>query len=264
MIKVFVAGASGNVGRLVARTAIERDDMELVGGWCAEAGQDLGVLAGGEPIGIAACGDLREGLEASKPDVVVDFTSTVILKDSLRLYAELGLDLVLGTTGLDDEGMAEARDMVREKGLRWVIVANYGLGINLVTDFIEKARQFYPYVSFVDRHHANMANAPSGTAAVMAQSVPEGPIGEVKSKEVYPGVLGAEINGYPVQSQRLPFPAPYSEHEIILGRQDEIIRISVQDFTSDIYMDGVFLAVGKIASLPAGSVITKLSDLNEV
>lgn len=261
MIKVFVAGASGNVGKLVAKTAIEREDTELVGGWCAEAGEDLGVLAGVEPIGIPACQELRAGLEASKPDVVVDFTSAKILKDTLRLYAELGLDLVLGTTGLDDAGFEEARKMVKAKGLRWVIVANYGLGINLVTEFIEKARQFYPYVSIVDRHHAGMANAPSGTAAVLAQSVPEGPKGEVKSREVFPGVLGAKINGYPVQSQRLPFPGPYSEHEIILGRQDEIIRISVQDFTSAIYMDGVFLSVEKIGSLPAGTVITRLSDL---
>lgn len=261
MKKIFVSGASGNVGKLVARTAIARPDLQLVGGWCAEAGEDLGVLAGMEPIGVCACAELREGLETAKPDVVVDFTSAKILKESLRLYAELGLDLVLGTTGLDDEGFAEARRMVDDKGLRWVMVANYGLGINLVTEFIEKARQFYPYVSIADRHHAGMANAPSGTAAVLAQSVPEGPEGEVKSREVFPGVLGAKINGYPVQSQRLPFPGPYSEHEIILGRQDEIIRIAVQDFTSEIYMDGVFLSVDNLDSIPRGTVVTRLADL---
>jgi len=259
--RVFVSGASGNVGKLVTRGIIARDDLALAGGWCQEAGQDLGTLAGVDPAGILACRDLASGIRDSRPDVVVDFTSSLILMNNLKIYAEAGLDAVIGTTGLSDEDMQKVEEIVKSKELRWAVISNYGLGINLVMDFIEKARQYYPYVAITDRHPARMANAPSGTAAMLANAAAKGPTGEVASRETFPGVLGGRISGVPVVSQRFPYPGPYSEHEVTLARQDEIIRVTVQDFSSDIYMDGVFLAVEKIGDLATGTLVRTLADL---
>lgn len=261
MKKVFVSGVSGNVGSMVAAAVLSRDDMELVGGFCREEGKDLGVLTGGAPAGIASVSKLSEGLRAAKPDVVIDFTSATVLMDNLKVYAELGLDVVVGTTGLTDDDFIAVEKMVAEKGLRFAIIPNFGLGITLVMDFIEKARQFYPYVSIVDRHPATMANAPSGTAVMLAQSVPEGPEGKVASKETYPGVLGADIAGYQVVSQRMPYPGPFSEHEITIGRDDEVIRVTVSDFTSSVYLDGIFLAVNKVAEASKGTLFRKLAEV---
>jgi len=42
-----------------------------------------------------------------------------------------------------------------------------------------------------------------------------------------------------------------------------VIKISVQDFTSDIYMDGIFLTAEKIAAFPAGSFLRSLSAVLE-
>jgi len=253
--KIFVSGASGNVGKLVVRNVIEREGHELAGGWCLEAGKDLGVLAGMAPAGVVSSADLASGIRGSSPDVVVDFTSTAVLMNNLRVYADAGVDAVIGTTGLTDG------EMVREKGLRWSVISNYGLGINLVMDFIKAARRYYPYVAVTDRHPARMANAPSGTAVTLAGIASEGPKGEIESREVFPGVMGAMISGIPVTSQRFPYPGPYSEHEITLARQDEVIRVTVQDFSSEIYMDGIFLAVGKVGDLPRGTLARSLKEL---
>lgn len=262
MKRVFVSGASGNVGRLVVRSVIERDGFELAGGFCRECGEDLGILASGVPVGVLSCTDLGEGLSRARADLVIDFTHAGVLMDHLAVYAELGLDAVIGTTGLTEEDFREVESLVKGKGLRWAIISNYGLGINLVMDFMARARAYYPYVSVTDRHHPGMANAPSGTAVMLAQSVSEGPEADVQSREVYKGVLGGKITGIPVHSERLPYPAPFSEHEIVLGRQDEIIRITVSDFTSEIYMDGVFLAAARISDLPQGTLVRKLSEFN--
>jgi 4-hydroxy-tetrahydrodipicolinate reductase len=259
--KIFVSGASGNVGRLVVKNVIERDGFSLAGGYCRECGEDLGSLAGLAPIGLKACETLREGLEKSGADLVIDFTNAAVLMAHLKVYAELGLDAVIGTTGLSDADFGQVEALVTEKGLRWAVISNYGLGINLVMDFLSRARQFYPYVTITDRHHPAMANAPSGTAAMLARSASDGPEGPVDSREVYEGVLGGRIAGIPVHSERLPYPGPFSEHEIVLGRQDEIIRITVSDFSSEIYMDGVFLAAEKVPGLKPGSLVRKLSDL---
>ena len=260
MRRVFVSGASGNVGRLVVRNVIERDGFELAGGFCRECGEDLGTLAGLPPSGIKASATLRDGLENSRADIVIDFTSATVLMANLEIYADLGLDAVIGTTGLSDEDFAKVESLVKERGLRWAIISNYGLGINLVKEFLSQVRPYYPYVSITDRHHPGMANAPSGTAAMLAHSVSEGPEGAVESREVYEGVLGAKIAGIPVHSERLPYPAPFSEHEIVLGRKDEIIRITISDFTSEIYMDGVFLAAERLPFMPPGTLARSLSE----
>lgn len=261
MKRVFVSGASGNVGKLVVRNVLEREGFELAGGWCLEAGRDLGVLAGVAPAGVVSSVDLASGLRDSSPDVVVDFTSTAVLMNNLRIYADAGADAVIGTTGLNDGEMAQVGEMVKEKGLRWSVISNYGLGINLVMDFLRTARQYYPYVAVTDRHPARMANAPSGTAATLAGIASEGPKGEVESREVFPGVMGAMISGVPVTSQRFPYPGPYSEHEVTLARPDEVIRVTVQDFSSEIYIDGIFLALGKVGDLPRGTLARSLKEL---
>lgn len=262
MKRVFVSGASGNVGRLVVRNVIEREGFALAGGYCRECGEDLGSLAGVTPVGVLSCSNLKDGLSVSGADLVIDFTNAAVLMAHLELYAGMGLDAVIGTTGLSEEDFGKVEALVAEKGLRWAIISNYGLGINLVMDFLARARQFYPYMAITDRHHPAMANAPSGTAAMLAQSASAGPEGPVESREVYEGVLGGKIAGIPVHSERLPYPGPFSEHEIVLGRQDEIIRITVSDFTSEIYMDGVFLAAGRISGLPPGTLVRKLSGFN--
>ena len=262
MPRIFVSGASGNVGRLVVKNVIEREGFSLSGGYCRECGEDLGILAGLAQVGIKACDNLLEGLKQSGSDLVIDFTNAAVLMAHLNVYAELGLDAVIGTTGLSDADFGQVEALVAEKGLRWAVISNYGLGINLVMDFLSRAREFYPYVSITDRHHPAMANAPSGTAAMLAQSASNGPEGPIGSREVYEGVLGGRIAGIPVHSERLPYPGPFSEHEIVLGRQDEIIRITVSDFSSEIYMDGVFLAAAHISDLPPGTLVRKLSGFN--
>lgn len=261
-MRIFVSGASGNVGKTLVRTLRGIGWAELVGGWCKEAGEDLGELAGIGTIGIKATDDLKAGIEASNPDLVIDFSAAPVLPGNLKLYAEKGLNAVIGTTGLTDDDLAPFIVEIKDKGLRWAVIPNYGLGISLVRDFIKKVRRYYPYISIIDRHFPGMANAPSGTAASLAKASSGDPA-PVESKEVYPGVLGAKISDVPVISQRLPWPGPYSEHEILLGRQDEIIRISVQDHTSDIYMDGVFLTAQKLPGMAPGTFVRELSEIIE-
>jgi len=261
MITIFVAGASGNVGSTIIRAIQEKTDFKLVGGWCKETGEDLGTLAGIKPLGIFASKDLKEGLKTSNPDVVIDFTSTSILENNMGIYLDLGLDTVIGTTGLTEEQLESYERKVIEKGLRWAVIPNYGLGIYLVTKFIKTARKYFPFITITDKHTNKMANAPSGTAASLAKAASEGEMGQIESKETYPGVLGGKIEGVQVFSQRLPWPGPYSGHEITLARSDEVIKISVEDYTSDIYMDGVFLAVKKVTESPAGSFFKDLSEI---
>ena len=263
MIRVFVSGASGNVGRAIVKDIPNRPGFSLVGGWCLEAGRDLGELAGAEKTGVYASGDLEGALSALRPDVVIDFSSARVMDANLSVYLKLGLDAVIGTTGLTEEEIMLRRAEVEAKGLRWTVIPNYCLGMALAAEFVRKARKYYPFVTVTDRHTNEMANAPSGTSALLASSL-AGEKPEIKSSESYPGALGADICGVQVFSERLPLPGPYSEHEIKLARKDDVLTVRLQDHTSGVYLDGIFLAAGRLSSLPAGSFIRDLAELMEL
>lgn len=261
MIRIFVTGVSGNVGSTIVRTIHILDGFQLAGGWSTRVGEDIGSVAGIKPLNLQIAASLNEGLAAARADVVIDFSATPILEDNMRSYLKAGLNAVIGTTGLTEEQLEPFKKEVAIKGLRWAVIPNYGLGISLVSEFIKKARAYYPFATITDQHTNEMANAPSGTAAALAQALSDDHFGKIASKESYPGVLGANIQGTPVFSQRLPWPGPYSAHEITLARQDEIIKIAVQDYTSDIYMDGVFLTAKKITAFPAGTMVRSLAEV---
>ena len=61
-----VVWATGGVGRYAIRTAADRPNLELVGAWvhsAAKDGQDIGTLAGIEPIGVTATRDVDAVLD---------------------------------------------------------------------------------------------------------------------------------------------------------------------------------------------------------
>jgi 2,4-diaminopentanoate dehydrogenase len=81
--------ATGAQGVESIRAMIDRDDLELVGGWVhteAKEGADLGVLAGREPIGITATRDLETVL-ALDADCVAYMPRNTSLDDVCAILA---------------------------------------------------------------------------------------------------------------------------------------------------------------------------------
>lgn len=151
MARIFLSGASGNVGKALVREIAADGEFELAGGWCLEAGEDLGTLAGIAPLGVKASASLEEGVAASKPDIVVEFSAAAVMESNLECYLRLGADAVIGTTGLKPDKLAELGARAVSQGLRWSALPNYALGINLVAKFLREAREYYPYASVTDR-----------------------------------------------------------------------------------------------------------------
>lgn len=68
-----VVWATGGIGAIAIRAIQHRPDLELVGVWVHsedKVGTDAGVLAGGDPIGVAATND-ADALIALRPDCVI-------------------------------------------------------------------------------------------------------------------------------------------------------------------------------------------------
>ena len=164
--RIAVLGATGRMGREVARLVGEAGDLELVGGIAARSRGEAEARALGYPRI-----DGPEGAAAilADADVVVDFSSPGALAALARQESALtGLGLVTGTTGLGDEGLLE--DIAGACPV--VAAANFSVGVNVLLALVGRAARALPQdawdVEIVEAHHRHKADAPSGTALALA------------------------------------------------------------------------------------------------
>src|SRR5437016_5040553 len=106
-LRVAVAGASGRMGRMLIEAIAQSDDLALAAALDRADSPSLGTDPSaflGQPSGIAIESDVRAAL--SKADCLIDFTRPEGTMDHLAICAELGVKLVIGTTGFSDEEKA--------------------------------------------------------------------------------------------------------------------------------------------------------------
>lgn len=104
-------------------------------------------------------------------DVIIDFSSPAALPVLLAYAVERSLPIVIATTGHSDAD----REKIREAAARIPLLhcANTSIGIVLMTDLVRRAVAAFPEadVEIVETHHNRKADAPSGTALILAKAV---------------------------------------------------------------------------------------------
>jgi 4-hydroxy-tetrahydrodipicolinate reductase len=108
-------------------------------------------------------------------DVAIDFTMPDVVVDNIRRVAELGVNLVVGTTGWNDR-FTEVEKVVAKSGVGLVYAANFSIGVQLFYRLArEAARIFAPYSMYepyiAEAHHKFKKDAPSGTALELKRQV---------------------------------------------------------------------------------------------
>lgn len=194
-VRICIAGVAGRMGqRLVALTK-EDPDLQLSGGtelsghpW---VGQDLGRLCRGEENGIPVRAELDRSIQT---DVLIDFTTAESAVRNATRAAEFGWALVAGTTGLT----AEQKEQLLACGEKvpLIFAPNYSVGVNVLFKAAAiVARALGPdyEVEIVEAHHDKKADAPSGTALGLAESIAGALQRDLKADAVYGrhGVIGA-------------------------------------------------------------------------
>ena len=174
MTAFVVCGAAGRMGRLILSILRETPEARIAAAVEAAGnpaiGRDAGELAGGSAIGVAVTGDYAA---VAKPNTVtLDFTIAEAALANLRVAADAGAAIVVGTTGFTAEQRAEAESLARRT--RAVIAPNMSVGVNVLLRLVEEAARlldpgFDPEIFEV--HHRMKVDAPSGTALALAQAV---------------------------------------------------------------------------------------------
>ena len=242
MINVGVLGARGRMGQQVCATVDEAPDTRLV----AQVDH----------------GDARDPLAAS--DVVVDFTHPGVVMDNLRWCVEHGLNVVVGTSGFDEDRLAQVRSWTDQAPggrapVRVVIAPNFSVGAVLMMRFAAQAARFFESAEVIELHHAAKMDAPSGTALRTASLISEtrakaglGASPDATTKEV-PGARGASVDDVHVHSVRLA--GLLAHQEVLFGGHGETLTIRHDSLDRASFMPGVLLAVRGVAALPPGLAV---------
>jgi 4-hydroxy-tetrahydrodipicolinate reductase len=171
-VSVVIVGARGRMGQTLLRAVLDSEDMTLAGAVdrteSPGMGDDAAKLCGLPPSGVLLTDELRP----PRGSIVVDFSLPGATDANIARCLELGVPLVLGTTGIS----GETRDLLKRAGKEIPIVsaANFSVGITLLTQLAATAARALGEgfdTEIFELHHRHKRDAPSGTALRIGKAI---------------------------------------------------------------------------------------------
>ena len=242
MIRIIISGCNGHMGQVISGLVRDDADAEVV------AGIDLvDNKENGYPVftNIMDC-----NVEA---DAMIDFSSPKATDGVLTYCKEKKLPLVLCTTGLSEQQLADVQEASRTTAV--LRSANMSLGINTLLKLLQDAAKVLAAAGFdmeiVEKHHNQKVDAPSGTALALADSLNEAMDHEYHyvydrsqkrekrdKKEIgLSAVRGGSIVG---------------EHEVIFAGPDEVIEFKHTAYSKAVFGKGAVEAAKFLKGKEAG------------
>ena len=136
----------------------------------------------------------------SNADVAIEFTSPTTAYDNIRACIEAGVAVLSGSTGWT-ERKAELDELCRQKGGAFFYSSNYSVGVNVLfrlNRWLAKVMGQMPQysVGIEEIHHIHKLDAPSGTAATLADEMRVASSGRLSvAKEDIVSVREGEVPG---------------------------------------------------------------------
>lgn len=156
-MRVLVNGAAGAMGRELQKL--------LSAGYAG--GEAAGLVDSRGEDGIST--DFSQVTAAA--DVVVDFSFHTATKAALDYALAHGLPIVIGTTGHTETERQEI--LAAGEKIPVFYTGNMSLGVAVLCRLVQEAVRFFPQadVEILEIHHNRKADAPSGTALMLARAV---------------------------------------------------------------------------------------------
>lgn len=261
-LRVAVAGASGRMGRMLIEAVVAADDLLLCGALDVEGSAGLGQDAAlflGHPSGVVITSDLRVGL--AQAQVLIDFTRPSGTLAHLAVCRELGVKVIVGTTGFTDEQKIDIVEHSRHIAI--TMAPNMSVGVNVVLKLLDTAARLLSEgydIEVIETHHRHKVDAPSGTALKMGEVVAAALGRDLKTCAVYgregvtgerdPSTIGfATIRGGDV----------VGDHTVLFAGIGERIEITHKSSSRATYAQGSLRAARFMAERECG-----LFDMSDV
>lgn len=226
MIRVLINGAAGRMGRTVTKMVTDDPDMEVA-------------------AMVDAFGDTEEGYIKSPDDfdgecdVVIDFSFHTSAPALMDWCVSRGIPAVVATTGHTDEEK-EAITKASEK-VAIFQSANMSVGIALLNRLVKQAAEIFPSaeVEIIEAHHDQKADAPSGTALMLADTVKE-----VRPEATYQIGRSGQCKRTPeeIGIHSLRMGNVTGEHEVIFAMPSQTIRLKHEAHDRALFAEGALAA----------------------
>ena len=256
MKRVIIAGAAGRMGRRIAAMVNDHKGLTVAGGFEVPGnpcvGQDIGAVAGIGPLGVAIVDDVRQVMEQG--DVIIDFTYHEATMALARIAAQHKKAMVIGTTGLSQENLAELKELSRN--FPCVQSPNMAVGVNVLFKAAAKVASVLgdAYdIKLVESHHRMKKDAPSGTALKLGEVVAEAVNRKLEQVGVYSrhGMIGARTD-QEIGIQTIRAGDIVGAHTVYFAGAGERIEITHRAHSRDNFAQGAALAAAWVTSQPNG------------
>lgn len=206
----------------------------------------------GEASGVPIVSDLRAGLKDA--EVLIDFTRPEGTLAHLAVCRELGVQMVIGTTGFSDAQKAQIAAAAKDTAI--VMAPNMSVGVNVTFKLLEMAAKALSTgydIEIIEAHHRHKIDAPSGTALKMGEVIADALGRDLKDCAVYgregvtgerdPSTIGfATIRGGDI----------VGDHTVLFAGTGERIEITHKSSSRATYAQGSLRAVRFLTSQRAG------------
>ena len=245
--RVVINGASGRMGQEITKAVISEPGLKVVGAVEKEVSQRYFALAE-IPELVPFSSDLDLLLKNCNADVVVDFTNAEVSMTAARTAIKQKVNMVIGTTGLSEENLAEIEQLCQANGVGAIVAPNFSLGAALLIHLSRFAAKFFDHAEIIEMHHDKKADAPSGTALATAKAMSEAHgkpfIYPEAEWEILSNARGGQIDGIAIHSVRLP--GFMAGQEVIFSGAGETLTLGHKSINRECYLPGIIMAIKEV------------------
>jgi 4-hydroxy-tetrahydrodipicolinate reductase len=253
--QVAVAGASGRMGHMLIEALRDSGDCRLAGALDQPSSPSIGNDAAaflGHASGVPVCADLKTGL--AQAEVLIDFTRPEGTMAHVRACRELGVKMVIGTTGLSEAQKAGIADAARDIAI--MMAPNMSVGVNVTLRLLEMAARALATgydIEVIEAHHRHKVDAPSGTALKMGEVIAQALGRELKDCAVYAreGITG-ERDPSTIGFSAIRGGDILGDHTVLFAGTGERIEITHKAASRATYAQGSLRAVRFLADRKSG------------
>ena len=243
MLKIVIQGILGNMGAEVMKAVSSASDLELVG--AVDLSTRKYIVFNEKEIPLF--NNITDCIETLSPDVLVDFSSSHSLLDSVEKCLPSNISVVSGTTGLSDDNLARIKSLSDKHKTGVIYAANFAIGAVLLIHIANQLGPFFEYIEINETHHENKIDAPSGTALAIARSIISGRSSDspltppIAKTEVLEGSRGADYEGIKIHASRMQ--GMLAQHNLVFGTSGQTLEIKHNTINRECYMPGVLRAI---------------------
>ena len=263
MIKAIVAGAAGRMGGRIIHMIQKSRDVTLAAAFehpdHPGVNQEVGQVVGLGESGLRIAGSLREVIDLG--EVLIDLTTPEATLENIRISADQGLPMVIGTTGIMGDMLKEVTDLARK--IQCVMAPNMSVGVNVMFRIAGEMARILGNdydMEILEVHHRLKKDAPSGTAVRLANILAEAVNRNLEKVAIYErkGLIG-ERTDEEIGIQTWRAGDITGEHTVMFGGIGERLELTHRAHNRDNFARGALRAAVWVMKQPAG-----LYDMQDV